>query len=281
MILAAALAACGKSEPPPAGPELAAPDRAFPSAGRTVTNEKVAAQAEVSASSGPVELTFLLHKTTITVGESLWHQLRVRNIGKRELLVTDEVFHEPWQLRYHSPDRNGIGGFGIYIEAFGPDGARLGKVLYMEDAIMPEVSGLLEIDGPREQAMVDDWKRQGLSEFEIGSKLIEFNTSKRHAAQSKEESPVIKLQPGEVAETKSWFYHTKQARRKKLPAPRPIGNFAQLEFFALDKPGKYKIRAVYDYSISAVKLAEYRKLGWSTDEHVLARTPWVAVTVLP
>ena len=77
---------------------------------------------EVSASSGPVELTFLLHKTTITVGESLWHQLRVRNIGKRELLVTDEVFHEPWQLRYHSPDRNGIGGFGIYIEAFGPDG---------------------------------------------------------------------------------------------------------------------------------------------------------------
>ena len=39
----------------------------------------------------------------------------------------------------------------------------------MEDAIMPEVSGLLEIDGPREQAMVDDWKRQGLSEFEIGS----------------------------------------------------------------------------------------------------------------
>lgn len=284
LILAAALGACGKGDPAPVAPELPVPDRSFPSADRAAPIGKIPAQAEVTASSGPVQLSLLLHKTKIKLGESLWHQLRIRNVGKQELLVTDQVFRDPWQLKRNAPDRRGIGGYGIYIEVLGPDGAHLDKALYMEgfdNDMVPAVSGMLEIDGPKERAMVNGWKKEGLSDWEVSFRLVNYNMKKRRAAQPTADPPMIKLQPGEIAETKSWFYYSWRDRNRKRPSPQPVGDFAELDFFELDKPGKYKVRAVYNYGMSDSKKAEYRKLGWSYDRHLVVRTPWVEVTVRP
>lgn len=271
--LAAALlcfAACGKKEDG-ASPQVTMPVPAVV--------ETVAAQAEVKASSGPVELAFLLHKTQIKAGDYLWQQIRIRNVGDNEIIVADRVFHEPRELRLQSR-----AGFGIYIEALGPDGKPL-KVEFQDSAkrgadISYGVSGLLEVDGPEERAMLDGWKKLGLSSREIDEKLLEFNTKKQRAVESRQQRPVINLLPGQSAKTKSAFFYSIQDLIHKRPVPSAIGEFAQLDFFILEKPGEYKIRAVYDRAPTPELNKMRGKLPVSPWE-VLVRTPWVKVTVTP
>ncbi|MEQ1918309.1 MAG: hypothetical protein ABL955_03860, partial [Elusimicrobiota bacterium] len=270
-ILAAALlcfAACGKNEDGASNqPTLATP----------VAVEKVPAQAEVKASSGPIELAFLLHKTEIKAGDYLWQQIRIRNVGDREIVVADQVFHDPWELRHCSR-----AGYGIYLEALGPDGAPM-KVQYQLPADpgsdQPEaVSGLLEVEGPKEQAMLDSWRKQGLSLREINTKLIEFNMKKQRAAEIHQRRPIIKLLPGQSAETKSAFFYSMTDKRKGRSVPKPIGDFTQIDFFRFDEPGQYKVRAVYDH-LPGDLTRKYKSL--SSPDDVLIRTPWVPVTVQP
>lgn len=266
----AALACSRKDEPATVNPDLDPPDQ-------------VSAQAEVKSSSGPVELTLRLHKTQLKLGDSLWHQIRVRNVGKEELLVTDQIFHDPWELRHSIPKRGGGGGWGIYIEVIGPDGQLAEAPLSQDDHTdeSTEISGLLEVEGPKETAMLEGWKKQGLSTLKINKKLLAYNLKKRAEADLRAERPVIKLKPNEAAETKSWFYYSDTERRRKKPVPRPIGDFQELEFIELRKPGTYKVRAGYNYRISKEDELEYRKMGMSPYNRVFVLTPWIGATVLP
>ncbi len=278
LILAAALAACGKSDPPVAPPHLAAPDKAFSSAGG---NSLVPPAAEVKASSGPVEFTLLLHKTRIKSDERFWFQLRVRNIGDRKILMTDQIFHDPDQLNDNFRMR-----YGIFIEATGPGWVALEEAFHPERGPPPiqnGISGMLEIAGPKEQAMVDGWRKQGLSDYDVNLKLFEFNIKKERQARPKPDLPVIRLMPGEIAETKSSYYYSTYDRLiKKRPPPRPIGEFSRLELFDIEEPGKYKIRAVYNYFKTKKDEELDKKYGIPRhSEDVLVRTPWVQVEVLP
>lgn len=268
--LAAALfcfAACGKME------DGISPQLSMPAPGAA---EKVAAQAEVKGSSGPVELAFRLHKTQIKAGDYLWQQILIRNIGEKMFVVADQVFHDPRSLRKHSDS-----GYGIYVEAIGPDGRRM-KVEYSMNRPAPpmdeEVSGLQEVDGPKEQAMLDGWKKQGLGPEEVNRKLLDYNMNKRSSAAIRRRWPVIKLLPGQSAETKSAFFYSIRDEINEKPVPQPIGDFAQIDFFYFDKPGNYRIRAVYDH-LPRKLTRKYGSLESPSD--VLVRTPWVPVTVLP
>ena len=263
-------AACEKSPPPASTPELAPPGRV----------EKVAAQAEVKASSGPVELTLRLYKTEIKLGESLWEQIRLRNVGDKELLVSDPVFFDPWQMREGIRSR-----VGIFIEVLGPDGKLLPGDPHPnwpggDVDVSDKPSGMLEIHGPEERAMLDGWKKSGLSLEQINRKLLDFNLEKARDAQPQRELPKLKLLPGELAETKSWFAYSEWDQFKKRPKPTPVGDFAELEFYDLDKPGEYKVRAVYDWAPSKWLMKARGKIPVEPDE-VRVRTPWIRVMVLP
>ena len=268
-ILAAALlcsAACGKKADDASTPILSAPGAI----------EKVSAQAEVKASSGPVELTLLLHKTEIKAGDYLWQQIRIRNIGDEPMIVSDQVFHDPWELRKHSDSK-----YGIYVEALGPDGTPLRIVFDRERPATPrdgEVSGLLEIEGPQERTMLDRWKKQGLSPDEINRNLLDFNLKKRQETGGSRRWPVIKLSPGQSAETKSAFFYSLRDEINGKPTPEPVGEFGQINFFHFQSTGEYKIRAVYDYRPG--DFARTNKLPDSPDD-VLVQTPWIPVRVLP
>lgn len=261
-------AACGKKEAGTPTPALSPPHAV----------EKVPAQAEVKASSGPVELTLLLHNTQLKAGDYLWQQVRMRNVGDKEIVVAGDVFHDPWALRDQSRSE-----YFVYLEARGPDGKPL-KVNYQAyreekpDHIADVVSGLLEVEGREEKAMLDGWRKQGLSDREIGYKLIEFNTNKKRKVESDQHNPGIRLLPGQSVETKSAFFYSGLDRIHKRPVPHPIGDFAQVDFFFFDKPGKYKVRAAYDGLPG--KLAREAGLP-SYPGDVLVRTPWVSVEVLP
>lgn len=288
VVLLLCLAACSKKEEPASPrPALTVPESTFSSNRKSAPPEKVSAQAEVKASSGPVELSLLLYKTKIKLGDSLWHQLRIRNVGKQELLVTDQVFHDPWQLERSIPSRYGGGGYGIYIEVIAPDGELADKTSptsYAEADVEKDgrISGLLEVEGPEEMAMLEGWKKKGLPFEEINLKLMDFNRKKRDAARAKHSDPIIKLQPGESAQTKSWFYYNELERIAKKPVPHPIGDFQELESVQFGAIGIYKVRAVYDQAPTEKSKKVDRKLGLRAySEDVLVRTPWVNVTVLP
>lgn len=256
-------AACGKKDDgASAQPSISAP----------APVEKVTAQAEVKASSGPIELALLLHKDRIRAGESLWHQIRIRNVGDKEITIWDQIFHEPRELRKQSSSK-----YRIYVEAIGSDGKPL-DVEFRTPAertsdLINGVSGLLEVEGPQERAMLDAWKKQGLSAGEINNRLIEFNSKKQRAAEPPLNLPSVKLLPGQSVETKSAFFPSMQDKVHNRPFPRRIGEFAQLDFFVLEDPGVFKIRAVYDYAPTSSSAAY--------QEDVKFKTPWISFEVLP
>lgn len=272
LVLAAALlcfAACGKKDDGATTPALSAPGAIG----------IATAQAEVKASSGPIELSLLLHKTQVQSGDYLWQQIRIRNVGETKILVSDRIFIDPRELRKQSDS-----GYGIHIEIHGPNGKPL-KVTYQTSAdrnsdIAKEVSGLLEVEGPKEQAMVDGWEKQGLSPREIRIRLIDFNTKKQREHELQRLDAGIELLPGQSAETKSAFYYSIQDKIHKRPMPRPIGDFAQLDFFVLNEPGEYKVRAIYDRAPTP-DLNKMRGKLPIYPEEVLVRTPWISIKVLP
>lgn len=261
-------AACGKKKDSgPPQPVLTAPDK----------TDAASAQAEVKASSGPIELSLLLHKTQIKAGDSLWEQIRIRNVGAKKINIVDQVFFDDRALRNQSNI-----GYGIYLEARDPEDKPL-KVWFYGPAkrafdIDERPSGLLEVEGPQERAMLDGWKKQGLSAYEIDLKLIDFNTKKQRAAEHEQERPFVKLMPGQSAETKSAFSYNEMDMLRNRPRPHAIGEFTRVDFFEFKKPGTYKVRAVYNNLAGELS----RKVGLPIyPEEVLVRTPWIPVTVFP
>ncbi|MFA6319244.1 MAG: hypothetical protein WC943_17660, partial [Elusimicrobiota bacterium] len=63
LALAVMLAGCGKKEPPSAPRNLAAPEKPSASIGYSGAAAHLPAEAEVTASSGPVQLTLRIYKT--------------------------------------------------------------------------------------------------------------------------------------------------------------------------------------------------------------------------
>lgn len=242
--------------------------------------------AEVSAVVAPVKLTFRLHETSIKAGGHPWYQIRIENIGKRELMITDRALSDPWELMRQSDWE--LGTFFLHLEAIGPGGKRL-KVHYpliprhppeAEADGGPGVSGLLEADTPEARAKVAAWKRQGLSESEVNRRLLEYNVKIRDAEALQRRSSGLLLKPGEAFETKSWFT-TRREELKGLPKPQPIGEFARLEMFDFDAPGIYRIRAVYDHRLTREQKARSAKFHLTTEDDAIVRTPWATVEVKP
>jgi hypothetical protein len=160
--------------------------------GSAFAAQDVPAEAEATGVTTPVRLTLRVYKKKIKAGESLWFQIRLKNVGKKTLLVTDQMFRDPDVLLDSS-----LKHWGIYLEAVDSDGEPL--------PIMPKfhgkpdrdaVTGLVETRGPEEQAMVDGWKKQGLSDVEVAEKLVDYNRRKQDEKADREHPPTIDLKPG-------------------------------------------------------------------------------------
>ncbi len=258
-------ASCGKPSPSSETPELSAP-----------TSSAVAAEAEVKASSGPVELTFLIYKTRIKLGESLWYQFRLRNIGSEQMIVVDRVFRSGWNLR-----KNINANFGTYIEIQDSNGQPL-RPAHRSDMhahpIVNESSGLLEAVTPEAKAAVAAWKKKGLSGLEIKRNLAQLNANR--AFVEADEPFRVELPPGGTIETKSWFEYHDSERLAHRQQPRAIGEFAEIDVYDLESPGRYRIRAVYKRVPSAYA-KNMRRNGEVYPDEVNFKTDWIGIEVIP
>lgn len=134
---------------------------------------------------------------------------------------------------FHSPFRfykNLEGRFGLYLEAEGPDGRSIPVTI------------------PR---LKDD----------SGHRLDQISSK------DTPDTPAgIMLQPGGSIHSPAW---TMDAPGPEIARDSATAGLTQLPFFRLDKPGRYRIRAVYDWS----SLGHYNGVRVATD--------WVSIEVRP
>ena len=258
----------------------------------------ITADKEVSASSGPVQLAFRIYKTRFKAGESLWYQLQVTNRGKKMFRVSDEVFDIPFMLR------SGTGVRGVFLIVTDAKGRAISPRPFPSIHRSLPTEPYVDVEGdPKLKAMIQHWKKEGLSDQEVFLRSVEYTKANR-SAENRRNAFVVELKPGESIVTPPWAYDRRtwiyDEPWKNKPAAEPIGKFAELEMFSFDKPGTYRIKAVYDsrYGIRdeaelqdlkrrAKKSAALReilaeKLTWKPAFYeVRAETRWIEVTVTP
>lgn len=191
------------------------------------------------------------HEDTVRtkINEPVWIQIEVKNAGSEPLIVKDALFdeREDFGLAFKN---NMSRSRGTYVEVLGPDGKRL-KWTYSPAMIDDCESatprpGTLSVDEKRRlEAIMDAGKIEGLSKEQLQKRLDSFAAEKgardRAAASERRRK---RLDPGQAVTTPGWIYGGTCGNRKPLPAPVP--GYAELWGFKLTKPGRYRMRALYD-----------------------------------
>lgn len=278
MILAATLAACAKEEAPAPPPELAPPPAIRPA---PVNNLGAAARPEVSvtASSGPIQLTFSLLKTRIKAETSLWYRLEIKNLGEKVILL-DKAMRSPGNMHVHDdPDFKPI---GLYVKVTNAKG-KLVDSRFMEDYI-PECQPEEKRRGKEEaglevQNLLAKYEKEGLSLEERDTKVNDFLRVRHMENESRRPKKFHTLAPGQSAATPAWAYQRDCDVHFGRPPPLPLDGFTELPrylFWSAD-PGKFKIQAGYNRPASA----DSARLFPTRREFVSFETPTVEFEVAP
>lgn len=261
-----ALAACGKKEEPARPPDLSPPGQ-------------VEAQAEVTASSGPVQLTLRLLKTRIATPQSPWYQFEIKNVGKNRIVFGHKVFHdEPWALK----DSGSYRGSGIWLDVIGPDGRTPFERTVMNDI---DTTGMLFLPHPDTEEGADIRKRMaGKTMLEQSMIVSEYGRAQTEKYRKEHPEPDLsfRLEPGASTATVAWALrdnpkHVIETR----PQRQAHGRFGELFWLNFEQPGKYRVRAVYDYKSPYETAIKFNLPVKPEGDEVLVKTPFIDFEVVP
>lgn len=230
--------------------------------------------AEAKGTKSPIELTLRLYQTKIKADESLWGQLEIKNIGKKDITVSDDMFFKPWSIADQSEPHP------IYVAIFDAAGKPIKPLVGVYDWHGGAISRKLSEVDPEEDRkigiMLDGWKKAGLTKEQIDGKMREYNKKRyrdeRDAEMSSRNSQVA---PGSSLKSRPWAHLDKNPNGDEPQTP-PIGQFTELKYY-FEKPGKYTIRAVYDYRMSQ----RMRKLMKPDETDILVKTKPISFEVIP
>ncbi|MFA6317602.1 MAG: hypothetical protein WC943_09295, partial [Elusimicrobiota bacterium] len=217
LALAALLAGCGKKEQAPAPAALSAPDATFAYPGASFP-----AEAEVTASSGSVQITLRIYKTKLKaktdaegpfgIDQSLYYQVELKNLGSRRFVLEGGYFKKPrGVIECVSPD-----SIGVCLEILGPEGRHPGH-LFTGSGPLDEIStdpGIMP--GPEDKeglALRSRWEKQGLSpeaivaKFEERGKRLLEEYRKTHPEEGPVE-PADWLEPGASVASIPWVWQS-------------------------------------------------------------------------
>jgi len=252
-------------------PVLAPPEKASSSVGQPGDQENVPAEAEVKASSGPVELTLRIYKTKIRAHKSLYYQIVLKNIGAKAFPAVDAAFRDPWAQRH--PE-------GVYLDVLGPNGKEPGWAwLGPTDVDTTNLPGFLPPPTTKEGASF--WQKlKGMSAFERSKAVMDYSARIKAEYEKTHPEPPVGglLAPGASTSTPAWVLPNDEGK----PLRQPIGHFTELVHFDFSLPGKYRMRAVYDYR------PDGWTIKWNRDHHRqpdeaqnVVKTPFIEFEVLP
>lgn len=221
-----------------------------------------AAPAEVKAGKGPVQLTLRLLNDKVSEGQYPWYKLELKNVGTKPIQVRDEAFLvDAGKIISNSWDRR-----DIYIDLRTEDGKQV-----------PIDSPALDID-PADieycrsgfKKVVKGWVDAGMSDEEVKEQV---RLTKCHWLFPKPRPKFLVLKPGEALVPPA-HYFSRRPRSSEAPS-----DYSEFYGFLL-KPGRYKVRAVYDWTfLNSPKLQKLEKQ--KRDEWLKFQTPFVSLEVLP
>ncbi|OGR91459.1 MAG: hypothetical protein A2V88_06635 [Elusimicrobia bacterium RBG_16_66_12] len=266
-LLAGFTLACSNKESSSSSPELAPPGRALISAGRLGTEGELKAEAEVKASSGPVEMTLRLYKRriqaetsdTLTIG-SLWVQIELRNVGKKRIFAHEDFFFKSEPI----PDKSQK-THGIYLEVTDAEGKPVDFLLTWD--VIPDSIDLDREIPPRKmtpaqlkeraevEALVAGWRKQGLSFDEVALKLIDYSRESGNKKDLEERlARDSVLDPGASIKSVANASIINEKRQAMPPNARSV--FTEAANYYFEKPGKHRIRAVYNHQMEKLSRRE-------------------------
>lgn len=221
---------------------------------------------------GPVGLELVLLKSKLKVGERLFVKTTLRNYATGQMVVTDWIYRgadnlgDEWDKQLNSQS-------GSTIEIQDSRGRRVKPGFFdvgirYHDNPFEQTSRVLDA---AELKLIKDWEATGLTPKQAADRLTEKlrrDEERRYDAKH----PAVRLKQGESATTLSWCAEH-EPERSPLAVTCPGDGFVELPFFPFERPGRYRIRAVYNHASTK----EYAK--WATPWSVRVETNWVTFEV--
>jgi hypothetical protein len=227
-----------------------------------------------SGRTGPVGLELKLLKSKLKVGERLFVKTTLLNFSKskEEMIVIDWIYRgadnlgDAWDKQLNSE-------VGSTIEIQDSRGRRVNPEFF-------DV-GIRHNDNPFEQTvkptegedlkLYQGWVKSGLTPQQAADRLTKkhaWDAERRYSARH----PVVRLKQGESAVSLSWCAE-REPGNSPLAVTCPGGGFVELPFFPFDRPGRYRIRAVYNSAPTS------KSKQWADEWSVRVETAWVAFEV--
>lgn len=244
------------------------------------------ATAEAKASKGPVQLKLRLQKTKIKADTSLWYKLELKNISKNRIQLYDRVFRDPYAIHVNSKLRH-----GIYLEVLDANGkplpVRTGNYHVRYDWEGPEGTDYMYTEREKKElsALQEEWKKRGMSaqqqslaESEWLNNLIE----KKNTAELTNPANKHWIRPGVSTMTFAWADRGPDDYPGRLEDDKSLREgYTELWSYRFLRPGKYRIRAVYDHLQAESNAEHIRKYGTKLDSGwIRFKTPFIDFEVV-
>lgn len=222
---------------------------------------------------GPVGLELALLKTKIKVGERLFVKMTLKNFLKDPMHVSEWIFRgadnlgDEWSKQLDSE-------VGSTLEIQDSRG-RLVKSEFFDVGIRSNDNPLDQTSKPvegKDLELYKGWIASGLTPQQASDRLTAKwlrDAERRYDAKH----PWVTLKQGQSVTSVSWCAE-REPERSPLTVTCPGGGFVELPFFPFDRPGRYRIRAVYNHS------APKDLQQWATPWSVRVETAWTVFEVL-
>ncbi len=236
---------------------------------------------QVSASSGPVEITLTIQHRRIPSDEPVRYRVRLKNIGNEKIPIFDGAFSAPEIMndRYLHPHGE------LFIEVLDSKGKPPSPHLPrskpnldgIDPADDPEQVPLLAIERKRYATEVAGWKKQGISDGDIDLRLAKLWRARKEATTISPHPVVFWLEPEASTTTAALGEKiTDSARPSELQGPE--SRFAEISALNMP-PGHYQVRALWNMEMKPSDVKKYQLTAhpWN----VRVKTPPIEVEVLP
>lgn len=234
---------------------------------------------EVRASSGPVEIVLSLEKTHLAFGDSIRFHVSLKNVGRQKISIHDDVFAYPELMNRRYVHRDG----NLFLEVLDssgkkpwrnpspPEPSREGY----DPALDPEQVPILSFERRKYASKVAEWKKTGVSEVEIDTRLAKDWVERKAVAKSDIPLNELWLEPGASIATIPLASQDHHALGSKV-RENDSSQFAEVTSLYMP-PGKYKVRAIWDTYFEPVDIAKYHLV--SQPWNVRIKTPAIEIEV--
>lgn len=244
------------------------------------------ASAQVKAAKGPVEITLSLQKTKVKSRRSLWYKLALKNVSKQKIQVFDQIFKDPYAMHVNAKSRQ-----GLYVEIVDskgkPVGVKAGNYRVKYDWEPPEDTDYLYTTEEKNElwALQQEWKKSGMTPQQLSlaeDAWINKLRDKKNMAELADPANRHWLEPGASTTTFAWADRGPGEYAGRAEDDESLREgYTQLWVYMPLKPGKYRVRAVYNHSRSETNKEHIEKYGVPHDSGWIEfKTPFIGVEVL-